>query len=91
MRKIAYCSIACAGVALLALATNAPIAVAATVYPWCAHYGGPDSSGYVNCGFTTREQCMATVSGSQGTCEMNVNYPPPGPQQPRPVKPRKST
>ena len=32
-------------------------------YPWCAYYGGVPGGGGTNCGFTTFEQCMATVSG----------------------------
>ena len=30
-------------------------------YPWCAHYG--TGFGGINCGFTTFQQCMDTVSG----------------------------
>jgi hypothetical protein len=47
-------------------------------YPWCAQYG--NGFGGTNCGFTTREQCMATVFGIGGDCEQNLQYrPPPGP------------
>jgi hypothetical protein len=35
-------------------------------YPWCANYGSPGGS---NCGFSTHEQCMATVSGMGGSCD----------------------
>jgi len=49
-------------------------------YPWCAHYGGGSSGGAMNCGFTTFQQCLATVSGIGGFCEVNTQYqPPPGP------------
>jgi hypothetical protein len=50
-------------------------------YPWCAYYsGGEGGGGGTNCGFTTRDQCMATVSGIGGFCEPNTQYqPPPGP------------
>jgi hypothetical protein len=41
-------------------------------YPWCAHYGtGFDG---VNCGFTTYQQCMDTVSGIGGFCMLNNTY-----------------
>jgi len=36
-------------------------------YPWCAYYDEWTS----NCGFTTREQCLATVSGAGGACRPN--------------------
>jgi hypothetical protein len=43
-------------------------------YPWCAHYAGP---GGTNCGFSTREQCMASASGMGGTCMQNTQYQAP--------------
>jgi hypothetical protein len=47
-------------------------------YPWCAYYGDP--GGGTNCGFTTFEQCLATLSGMGGFCNRNTQYvPPPGP------------
>jgi hypothetical protein len=49
-------------------------------YPWCAFYSGSGMGGGRNCGFTTFEQCMATISGIGGTCMQNTQYePPPGP------------
>ncbi len=42
-------------------------------YPWCAVYSG-DAGGASNCGFTTWQQCMATVSGIGGFCEPNQFY-----------------
>jgi hypothetical protein len=49
-------------------------------YPWCAVYGGREGGGQ-NCGFTTFEQCMATLSGMGGFCNRNTQYvPPPGPR-----------
>ena len=45
-------------------------------YPWCAVYGG-GMNGASNCGFTTRQQCLATVSGIGGDCEPNPLYNPP--------------
>jgi Protein of unknown function (DUF3551) len=48
-------------------------------YPWCAVYGGRGGGGQ-NCGFSTFEQCMATLSGMGGFCNRNTQYvPPPGP------------
>lgn len=48
-------------------------------YPWCAYYGG-HMGGSSNCGFTSFEQCMATLSGMGGFCDRNTQYvPPPGP------------
>jgi uncharacterized protein DUF3551 len=44
-------------------------------YPWCAVYSG-DASGASNCGFSTIEQCRATVSGIGGSCEPNQFYNP---------------
>jgi hypothetical protein len=44
-------------------------------YPWCARYG--NGFGGSNCGFTTFEQCQATVSGIGGFCQQNDTYRPP--------------
>jgi hypothetical protein len=46
-------------------------------YPWCAVYGG-SMNGSSNCGFTTRQQCLATVSGIGGDCSPNPFYKGPG-------------
>ena len=43
-----------------------------TYYPWCARYNAYT----YNCGFTTRAQCQATVSGAGGICYENVTPPP---------------
>jgi hypothetical protein len=45
-------------------------------YPWCAVYDMGD--GAYNCGFVTQDQCMATVSGIGGFCQLNDSYHPPG-------------
>jgi hypothetical protein len=55
--------------AIAALASPA----AAIEYPWCAQYNGMGGGGR-NCGFSTIEQCMATVSGIGGFCEPNLFY-----------------
>ncbi len=63
-------------VALAALAASqliAPAARAETYYPWCANYSG-DMGGASNCGFSTLEQCRATVSGIGGFCDPNPFY-----------------
>jgi hypothetical protein len=44
-------------------------------YPWCAIYDVGDAA--YNCGFVSREQCMATVSGIGGSCNVNTQYVPP--------------
>ena len=43
-------------------------------YPWCAQYSG---LGGTNCGFTTFQQCMATLAGMGGFCNANTQYVPP--------------
>ena len=60
--------------ALGLLASSGPGAAEIT-YPWCAQYGGWDGGGR-NCGFSTYEQCRATVSGVGGYCEANPMYRP---------------
>jgi hypothetical protein len=62
-----------AAVAIAAMAALARPA-AAIEYPWCAQYSGGDDGGGRNCGFSTIEQCMATVSGIGGGCERNLFY-----------------
>ena len=54
-------------------------------YPWCAYYGSKEGGG-TNCGFTTFQQCLDTVSGIGGFCNWNTQYvPPPGPHPSRKV------
>ena len=52
-------------------------------YPWCANYGGFFGDGGTNCGFTTYEQCLATISGVGGWCQPNTMYVPPSGRQRR--------
>ena len=59
-------------IGVAAMAALAPPA-AAIEYPWCAQYNGMGGGGR-NCGFSTIEQCMATVSGIGGFCEPNLFY-----------------
>jgi hypothetical protein len=58
------------------LATLADAAAQAREYPWCAYYGGADNDA-TNCGFETREQCRAAISGVGGFCQTNPRYVPP--------------
>jgi hypothetical protein len=69
------------GILFAAIAFNA--GARAQNYPWCADYGGK-MGGSSNCGFSTYEQCMATLSGMGGFCNRNTQYVPgpgysPGP------------
>jgi hypothetical protein len=61
---------------LTAVAATATPAAAAE-YPWCAVYR---VGGGTNCGYTSFQQCRATVSGNGGFCEPNPFYQ--GSQQP---------
>jgi hypothetical protein len=62
---------------LVAVACIAGTPAQAQNYPWCAQYGR-SAGGAMNCGFTSFQQCMATVSGIGGFCERNNTYAPPG-------------
>jgi Protein of unknown function (DUF3551) len=55
----------------------------AVEYPWCLYYGGSGLGGGTNCGFTTFEQCLATLRGNGGICSQNPFYAAPGPQRRR--------
>lgn len=57
-----------------------PSGAQAQNYPWCAVYGGGRGGGGQNCGFSTFEQCMATLSGQGGFCNRNTQYRGPGPR-----------
>jgi hypothetical protein len=58
---------------------------AAIEYPWCAQYGGMGDGGR-NCGFSTLEQCMASVSGIGGGCERNLFYTNAAEQAAKPAR-----
>ncbi len=69
--------------ALAALtAFAAPSAQAEVEYPWCALYGRYGTQA-TNCGFSTYQQCLATISGVGGYCARNPRY------QGRAKKPRR--
>jgi hypothetical protein len=55
---------------VIALAGGIERAVAEPYYPWCAELRDRDGMS-TNCGFTTFQQCMATVSGVGGFCREN--------------------
>jgi hypothetical protein len=57
-------------------------------YPWCSNFA--DGAG-TNCGWTSLEQCMITVTGSGGYCDHNNLYKLPAGEAavPAPRKPHK--
>jgi hypothetical protein len=67
--------LATVGICAVVSALGAPRAEAQN-YPWCANYGSPAGDGGTNCGFTTFQQCLATVSGIGGSCDRNTQYVP---------------
>ena len=74
--------------AVLALLAGVKPGAAEITYPWCAQYGGWDGGGR-NCGFSTYEQCRATVSGVGGYCEENPMYRAPGQNHSTPRRQRR--
>ncbi len=80
MPKLIAASFAIA--ALTAVLAPAAPAHAEIHYPWCAQYS-ESTVGATNCGFVSRAQCMATVSGVGGWCYRNPAYPAAGPAQKR--------
>jgi Protein of unknown function (DUF3551) len=60
--------------AALAFAAGAASAAMAnaTEYPYCSAGGGFSSHG--SCGFSSLEQCRATVMGAGGYCHVNPAY-----------------
>jgi len=54
-------------------ATDPASAQSPTSYPWCSR-GGRSSAN--NCYFTSKEQCMRTVSGIGVFCLQNPSYRP---------------
>lgn len=60
------------GVMAITAVLSANSASAEILYPWCAQYG--TRGGGTNCGFSTLEQCQATVSGIGGFCRENPFY-----------------
>jgi hypothetical protein len=56
-------------ISVIAAATVLTTAAKAQNYPWCAIY----KAGAMNCGFTTFQQCLTTVSEA-GFCIQNSTY-----------------
>jgi hypothetical protein len=80
MKLSLFCTATDKNSCCLAIATAAVISLfliaspaAADPYKWCAAY----RNGSNNCGFTTIEQCRASVSGVGGFCEPNQFYTGP--------------
>jgi len=73
--------------ATLLAATATGSGAQAQNYPWCAQYSGGGMDGAMNCGFSTYQQCMATVSGIGGFCMENNTYRPPAEPHKRRVRP----
>ncbi|HEY2135092.1 MAG TPA: DUF3551 domain-containing protein [Xanthobacteraceae bacterium] len=63
------------GAAVLAAFAASATPAAAATYPYCARY----STSGGECSFTTREQCMETLSGIGGSCTENPGYSGPIP------------
>jgi hypothetical protein len=86
MRKLSLSAAAAAIVvsAFASVPATQP-AEAMVIYQWCAHYGGRGDGGGTNCGFVTRAQCMAAVSGMMGFCNVNPWWqdPPPNARRAR--------
>jgi uncharacterized protein DUF3551 len=61
--------------AIFAVTTGIGTPAQAQNYPWCAIYDVGDAA--YNCGFVSREQCMASVSGIGGFCNANTQYVAP--------------
>jgi len=89
MRRIII-ALALSALSFLDLVAASAPASAEITYPWCAQYRGGDRGGGRNCGFWTYEQCVASVSGNNGTCEINAMYrgPQPGMIPPPPTQSR---
>jgi hypothetical protein len=70
-------SIAAAFAVLMLAGADSAMAQRYTNYPFCAVYGGRDSSPE-SCAFNTMSQCQMSVSGRGGYCLRNVDYRPQG-------------
>ena len=66
---------------LVAVMVETRPAAAREWYPWCAQYA--DRSGITECGYTSFEQCLATVRGIGGSCVQNWRPVPGGPRRDR--------
>ena len=75
MRALAIFAITAAALSLTVQATPAQ----AREYPWCARY----DPWTMSCGFTTFQQCLATISGVGGICTPNPRAVATGDERPR--------
>lgn len=70
MRWVVAILVAACGIATALAETPARQAAAGSpIWPWCAEYSMDGA--VTNCGFATREQCIAAVSGNGGGCYRN--------------------
>ena len=72
--RICLFAVLIAGTAVLTIIDKS-VALSAYDYPWCALYAGR-SGGAQSCYFTSREQCMTTMSGIGGVCIQSPYYTP---------------
>ena len=79
-----------AAIAIAVMSAFAPPAQAAIEYPWCAKLSEEGGGGARNCGFESYEQCMETVRGIGGYCELNPLYRGAAREQRQPAPKRKS-
>lgn len=87
MRAIVSSILSATAAAGLLVCASVPASAASDPYRWCAQYG---PEGGRNCGFITLQQCLDTVSGVGGGCELNRFYTGPETQTaPRKPKLRK--
>jgi hypothetical protein len=63
-------------IAAALLGVQAASAQSPTSYPWCAKAYKTDTSA-ISCYFTSREQCMTTLSGIGGYCFQSLYYHAP--------------
>jgi Protein of unknown function (DUF3551) len=74
--KFALCFL-CAFLSAVTVTTTFAVPAHAQNRPWCAYYNGAQFGGASNCGFSTYQQCLATISGIGGWCQPNTTYVPP--------------
>jgi hypothetical protein len=68
MRKLAILTILATAFSVHASDANAQ----GRYWPWCARYNGWT----IVCSFDSFRQCMETVSGVGGICQLNIEGPP---------------
>ena len=68
MQRIFWASAAAA----IAVMSYVDSAAAEVTYPYCAMRGG--RGGYESCGYISFAQCLATIRGAGGWCQVNPRY-----------------